>query len=243
MQKKIKLMQKILMSLFVLGAVVAGHAQTIIPKAGLTISSTNASVTDAGLDTKLSSAAGFTVGVGYNYPLGTVGKGLFSVQPELAFIQKGFKAKSTGEFYMGEAIFEMEADQHYKINYLEVPLLSKIEFGSPSARFFFLAGPSIGYGLGGKLSGTMTLDDGYEVFEGDIDADIKFGEEPDDEEIEDVYFNNRVDFGLQLGAGVTLANRIAVEVRYGLGLSNLSDESDSANRVVQFTVGVPLKLK
>jgi hypothetical protein len=235
-------------TLFTLAVVAAGfvsQAQTLIPKVGFVLSSTNASTFDEYLDTNLSSGTGFTLGVGYNYPIGTVGKGLFSVQPELAFIQKGFKAKTSGEFYLGEAIFQMEADQHYKINYIELPVLAKIEFGSPRARVSFLAGPSLGYGLGGKLKGSITLDDGYDVIKSDLDSDIKFGNEPSDPngENEDVYFNNRVDVGVQAGAGVTLANKIALEVRYTLGFTNLSDETDSANRVLQFTVGVPLSLK
>jgi len=237
-------MQKTLTFLVVLCAVVASEAQTIIPKAGFVLSSTNASTVSEYFETELSSGSGFTFGVGYNHPIGTVGKGLFSVQPEVAFVQKGFKAKTKGEFYMGEAIYDMVADQHYKVNYLELPVLAKIEFGSPSARFAFLAGPSIGYGLGGNLKGTITLDDGYETYEDDIDADIIFGDAPAEaEETEDVYFDNRLDFGIQVGGGVTFANRVAIEVRYGLGLTNLSDERDSANRVIQFTVGVPLQFK
>ncbi|HEY3402917.1 MAG TPA: porin family protein [Ohtaekwangia sp.] len=238
--------KKFLTFVFVIGTLTVTQAQTIIPKIGFVVSSTNATPPDDEFGTKneLSSGTGFTFGVGYNHPIGTVGKGLFSLQPELSFIQKGFKATTSGETNIGEAYYDYVADQHYKINYLELPVLAKIEFGSPTARFSFLAGPSIGFGLGGKLKGDLTLDDGYEKYKNDIDADIKFGDAPEDaEEIDDVYFDNRLDFGLQLGAGVTLYNKVAIEVRYGLGFTNLSDDHDTANRVLQFTVGVPFQLK
>ncbi len=114
-----------------------------------------------------------------------------------------------------------------------------------TSRFSFIAGPSVGYGLGGKLKGTITLDDGYDIYEADLDGKIKFGEEPTsaEEDMDVAYFDNRIDVGLQVGAGVTLQNKIAIDVRYGLSLSNLSDDTDSANRVFQFTVGVPIRLK
>jgi len=244
-KKSNNMSKKFLTFVFVIGTLTVTQAQTIIPKAAFVVSSTNASPKDEfGTENELSSGTGFAIGIGYNYQLGAIGKGMFSVQPELSFIQKGFKATTKGEMNIGEAYYNYTADQHYKINYLELPVMAKIEFGSPTARFSFLAGPSIGFGLGGKLKGTLTLDDGYDTFKDDIDADIKFGDAPENqEEVEDVYFDNRLDFGLQVGAGVTLYNKVAIEVRYGLGFTNLSDDEDTANRVLQFTVGIPIQLR
>lgn len=231
--------------LLIAGSIAVAQAQTFIPKVGLTLSTNNVDAVEPGVEHSLSSSTGFSVGVGYNYPLGTVGKGLFSLQPELSFVQKGFKGTTTGEINIGEAIYQMTADQQYKINYLELPVLAKIEFGPATSRFSFIAGPSVGYGLGGKLKGSITLDDGYDIYEADLDGKIKFGEEPTsaEEDMEVAYFDNRIDVGLQVGAGVTLQNKIAIDVRYGLSLSNLSDDTDSANRVFQFTVGVPISMK
>lgn len=238
--------KKFLTIVFVIGTITVSQAQTIIPKVGFVLSSTNAAASsdEYGWDTDLSSGTGFSFGVGYNLPVGTIGSGVFSVQPELTFIQKGFKAEVSGEVNIGEPYYDFVLDQQIKLNYLEVPVLAKIEFGSSTAKFSFIAGPSFGYALGGKTKGTLTLDDGYEKLKENADGKIKFGDQPEDEYFtNDIYFDNRLDIGLQVGAGVTIYNKVAIEVRYGLGFTNLSDDDDSANRAIQFTVGVPLTLK
>jgi len=237
--------KKLLTLIFVIGTLTVTQAQTIIPRAAFVLTSTNASPEEEfGIENELSTGTGFAIGVGYNYTIGNIGKSVFSVQPELYFIQKGFNATTKGEMYEGEAIFDYTADQKYKINYFEVPLLARFEFGSGNTKFSFLAGPSLGYGLGGKMKGTLTLDDGYDTYKQDIESDIKFGDAPvNDEEIEDLYFDNRLDFGAVVGAGVTFSNKVIVEARYGLGFTNLSDDNDSANRTIQFSVGIPITLK
>ena len=231
--------------LLVFSSVLVIHAQTIIPKAGLSLSTNTASEAEDGIENTVSAKPGFTVGIGYNLPVGTVGKGVFSIQPELTFVQKGFKVKSSGEFYDGEAIYDVNAEQKYTVNYLELPVLAKLEFGTGNARFFTYAGPSLGFGFGGKIKGDITFDDGFQSITEKIDGDIKFGDAPQDsgEENDDVYLDNRLDVGVQLGAGVTLFNKVVIDVRYGLGLTDLADSGDSANRVLQFTVGIPIALK
>ena len=240
--------KKILTLVLLVFAVGFTKAQTIIPRAAFALSSTNASPAEDeyGMKTELSSGTGFALGAGYNYALGNIGKGSLSVQPELYFIQKGFQADISGEVYDGEAIYDFTAEQKLKINYFEIPLLAKIEFGSPTAKFAFLAGPSLGFGIGGKVKGTVTYDDGYSTTQKDIKGDIKFGDAPANQEEEenfDYYFDNRMDFGIQLGAGVTLYEKVIIEFRYGLGLTDLSDDADSANRTLQFSVGVPIRIK
>lgn len=238
--------KKFLTIAFVIGTILVSQAQTIIPKAGFVLSSTNAAFSsdEYGWDTDFSSGTGFSFGVGYSIPVGLIGSGAFSVQPEFTFIQKGFKTALSGEINIGEPYYDFILSQHIKLNYLEVPVLAKIEFGTPTAKFSFIAGPSFGYALGGKTKGTLTLDDGYETYKEKANGKIKFGDQPDDEYFtNDIYIDNRTDIGLQVGAGVTLHNKVVFEVRYGLGFTNLSDDDDSANRAVQFTVGVPLTLK
>lgn len=239
----------ILTTLVLLCCVALVQAQTIIPKVGVTFGSTNAEfvntggvVTD-GVD--ISSNTGFTVGAAYEIPVGELGGGKLSIQPELAFIQKGFQADASGELFLEpETGFEFTVEQSYKLNYIEVPVLVKLEFGSGNARFAPYLGPSIALGLGGKVDGAVKIDDGTDIYEVDIDGDIKFGdapENPGDDDF-DVYLDNRLDFGLQVGVGVTLFEKVVVDLRYGLGLTDLADDEDSANRVLQFTVGVPLSL-
>ena len=99
--------------LFAAMLIVAGssYAQSIIPKAGASLSYfTN---TDAQSDSKF----GFIVGVGFNLPLG---EGAFSIQPELNFIQKGDKAEQDG------------TSEKLTLNYIELPVLVKASFGGAS---------------------------------------------------------------------------------------------------------------
>ena len=54
---------------------------------------------------------------------------------------------------------------------------------------------------------------------------------------------NHTDFGLQFGAGVNIKNFV-IDVRYGLGLSNLSNDSSvsAKNRAIGITVGYAFPL-
>lgn len=207
--------QKIMKRLFFTGAFVLiatfTFSQTLIPKAGVTLSKFGGSDVE---DAKFN--LGFTLGLGFNLP---VGNGPISVQPELNFAQKGTKGDEDG------------STAKLKLNYLEVPVLVKATFGE-ATKFYVNAGPSIGLGLGGKIK----------VSEGSFsgEADVKFGD-GDDEEV--FYIEKKTDFGLQLGGGVIIAEKIMIDLRYGLGLSSLYEDGKVKNNVLQFTVGVPLNLK
>jgi opacity protein-like surface antigen len=228
-------MKKILI-LLILFCAWSAHAQTFIPKGGLTLSKIAADDDDG---QKFN--PGLTIGVAFNLPMSEV----FSVQPELSFIQKGGRATASEEF--GD--FSYSAKSKVSLNYLEIPVLLKATFGE-STKFFFTAGPSLGIGLGGKFEIKTTVMDQNISTSQTFDGKVKFEEEPeeDDEELDVLYVDNRLDFGMQLGAGVIIADKVMIDLRYGLGLSSLNDEVEdedtkAQNRVIQFTVGVPIKLK
>jgi hypothetical protein len=216
----------------------SAHAQTLIPKAGLTLSKLASEDSDG---QKFN--PGFAIGVAFNLPVSEI----FSVQPELSFIQKGARSTASQEF--DGAL--LSAKSKVSLNYFEIPVLLKATFGE-STKFFFTAGPSLGFGVGGKFETKFTVSDGISApISQTYDGKVKFGETPedeDDEELEVLYVDNRLDFGVQLGAGVTIADKVMIDLRYGLGLSSLNDEVEGEdrkvqNRVIQFTVGVPIKLK
>jgi dTDP-4-dehydrorhamnose reductase len=92
----------------------------------------------------------------------------------LLFHQKGFKYKYKEPGYEDEAT--------YNLNYIELPILAKVKFG----KFHAEAGPSFGYGIGGKYKGTYT-DQGQSE---DYDGKIKFGKEPDNSNFDDHYIDN-----------------------------------------------------
>jgi hypothetical protein len=230
--------------LLVFGSVSLAHAQTLIPRAGLTISSTTADEISTDTEvTNISNMTGYTFGFGYNYPVAPLGNFMFSLQPELNYIQKGYKGNSSGEWNIGEAYYEYKGDNEFKLNYIEIPVLAKFEHGSNKFKFAAFAGPSLGFALGGKYKNTAYVDNVSEQTtvtyksEGDIVFYRPEGNSGDTQ------FDHNIDFGIQGGASVTFFNRVMLDVRYGRGLTNLNHGSESKNRVIQFSIGVPINIK
>ena len=231
--------KKALILLFLFASAASVQAQTFIPRAGITISTLQADEFVKEMDNEIQSQTGFVIGLGYAIPVGTFAKGIFSVQPELSFVQKGYKVDDSGDFAGSESYYHLTTQQEYTINYLEIPVLAKYEFGSDKLRIALQAGPSLGFGLGGKFKSSMRVQDEFEYDDTtDTEGDIRFY---DSDEVNVASFDHNVDFGLQAGAGVTLFERIALDVRYGMSLTNLNHEEKSKNRVLQLSVGVPLR--
>jgi hypothetical protein len=103
------------------------------------------------------------------------------MQPELLFIQKGEQYQAGGVVTKA------------KLNYLELPVLAKISFGSESVKGYVNAGPSLTLGLTGK----QTVEGGPNAGE----TDIRFGDRAGEGRR---YLDNRFDFGLQLVGGPAL---------------------------------------
>ncbi len=103
----------------------------ILPKAGVTLSSV--SYGDESNDQR--AKVGFVGGAGLE--IGIV-ENFFSVQPELLFIRKGERYRSGG------------AETKATLNYLELPVLAKLSFGSEAVKGYLNAGPSLAMGLTGK---------------------------------------------------------------------------------------------
>lgn len=83
----------------------------------------------------------------------------FAVQPELAFMQKGYTYTLSG----------LAIDEEYRIltNYIDVPVLAKLKFGDQTG-FYLQAGPQFGYAVaqsievGGEDRGVeLTDNDNY----------------------------------------------------------------------------------
>jgi hypothetical protein len=237
----------LLFSLFVFGA--AGYAQVmVIPKGGLTRSSIHLSNTSgfALNQEDVSSLRGFTAGVGFQIPI--AGDGFFSVQPELLYVQKGYKAESAGD------VGTLRLTDSY--NYLEVPVLGKINFGTERVKLYVNAGPSFAYALNGRFSQDISAgplafsNKGKNIFKAEPDNSTGT-----DEYLDPKYFN-RVDVGVQFGGGVGLAvgpGAVLLDARYGMGLTNFfkgngdnstpnDDQANVQNRVFAFTLGYAIPL-
>jgi hypothetical protein len=143
-------------------------------------------VENGNLDDQISSRAGFDIGLIVGISL----TNSITIQPEVHFLQKGYKLEDL-------------ADESIKtLNYLEVPVTLKLNFGANTTNFFVQMGPSLGYLIDGSLK--------Y----GDIKEDI----------VESDY--ERLELGGLLGAGVRFG-KLAVDVRYLLGISGtIKDGSD-----------------
>ncbi|HEB62348.1 MAG TPA: PorT family protein [Bacteroidetes bacterium] len=145
-----------------------------------------------------------------------------ALQPELAFVQKGFKYAMEGGDY-----------QEFLSNYFELPVLG--ELGVPlgnKLQIFVDAGPSLSYLLSAKES--IFNADLNELSTSDIDFDLR-------KEFE------RLDYGLNFGGGFSLRfgrSRLRFDARYNVGLNEILtiDTTQAAyklakNKVTNFSIG------
>ena len=138
----------------------------------------------------------------------------FAVQPELSYVQKGFKRELA--FTAGVEL------QTFTISYYEIPVLLRASFGPDNLKFYFQGGAAFGYAGSGEVE-----------LEGII-TDVDFSS--------DAF--NRTDVsgiggaGLQFGgAGLSLF----VDGRYVYGLSEsgtLDDEFSYTNRGLTLSAGL-----
>ncbi len=131
----------------------------------------------------------------------------FSLVSELYFIRKGGKLKATNPFTGKES--------NLRLNTIELPVLARFHIG----KFYLNAGPSIAYTLSGKrkieeVSTKLSFENAVEGFK-------------------------RFDAGIQMGGGVEFPfkrRRIAVDIRYNYGLTNISYDKEVHNRAVMVSV-------
>ncbi|HPM29673.1 MAG TPA: porin family protein [Chryseolinea sp.] len=225
-------MKKLILSIFMSTVLMTSLSAQVkfMPKAG--VSYTRNSISDdlTSSTAEINSKFGFVAGIAFEIPL--IGDRLF-LQPEVLFQQNGAKSEDD-QTKFDEPLYESTTT----LNYISVPILAKVKFG----KFFAEAGPSFSYGIGGKYEDTET----YNGTVTKTDGKVKFGKYPDGYNGDDIYLDNAFDIGLQIGVGVKISV-IVIDLRYGLGFSNLIDKPDGytgdakiTNNGFQLTVGVPL---
>ena len=226
-------------SLFVLIAACASWAQpTLIPRLGLTLSNTSAEE-QAGTSKKMT--AGFSLGIGFEFNLNPS----LSIQPELNYVQKGFGFEASEQSTDPDFPFSIKVDNQIHINYLELPVLAKFYPNAETKSLYLLVGGSLGFGLGGKNKAQVSSTVFGQSIDVSVTSDVKFGDPPasyNPDEDTDIYLDNRIDIGLQGGLGVLIAKKVVLEARYNLGFSDLMDNENSKNRVLHFSVGLPINI-
>ena len=155
---------------------------------------------DGNLDEDIKSKVGADVAILYTLP---IGDGFFCLQPELHWMQKG---STLSDFNNGD-------DVTTTMNYLELPLLLRFNFGG-SLKLFAFGGPSAGFLLG-------------------VSSDDDVLKKDDFEDIE---------FGVHLGAGIGFGS-FEVDVRYLAGLSDVANSDGNLGEIKNSGFGAGLTFK
>ncbi|MEI8204238.1 MAG: porin family protein [Bacteroidota bacterium] len=131
----------------------------------------------------------------------------FSLVSELYYIRKGGELGANNPLNAKKTIL--------RLNAFELPVLARFHFG----KIYVNAGPSIAY----NFSGTRKIDD--------VSAPISFKNTTG--------AFNRLDAGIQIGGGFMFPikqKRVAIDIRYCYGLTNISNDKEMFNRGLIVTV-------
>ncbi|MEZ4987508.1 MAG: porin family protein [Saprospiraceae bacterium] len=147
-------------------------------------------------------ATNFTGGLAFILPLGDH----LALQPEILYTGKGAETTYT---VLGE-----EFTNKFRYNYIDVPILLRISLGDTHGEglgIYLNGGVYAGYALSGKstLNGPL----------GEVENEFSFDDKDNQE---------RLDFGLAAGAGLTLGN-LFFDLRYSHGTNNLLDDDADNN--------------
>ena len=152
---------------------------------------------------------------------------LLVFQPELLFSQSG--GRNTYQ------LLGTTTDTRYRISYLELPLLAKLQLGNNGGEgvgIHIAAGPWLGYALSGKTKTVTTVGSSQEVIN---ERKFTFDDEDD---------ARRINYGLVGAAGIGFG-KVAIDLRYNYGLNNILDndaDNSNDNRPVLQTRGVALTM-
>lgn len=224
-------MKKLVLSLAVLaGLGFSASAQNNPVKFGVKagVAFSNMSFSSSGASASGDTRTSFYVGGIVDLPVSEV----FSVQPGLSYIGKGTKQKASGSVTLNEQTTSSSTEATVSPAYLEIPVNFIANFKAGEGKFFVGAGPYYAFGIAGKIKGKETTTKNGVTTTTNEDQKIKFGSGNDAD-------LKRGDFGVNILAGYQLKNGLSFNAGYGLGLSNVLNESQgykAKNRV--FTVGL-----
>jgi opacity protein-like surface antigen len=176
--------------------------------------------------------SGYHAGIGFEI---NAVKNVLSVLPELLYVQKGFTTTlNHPDWQTCKVVYKDEV----KINYLEIPVLLRLNLNQHKVRLFANAGPSFSVGLGGTAlqtaKGACVVSNTTFITDESTTGEVKFTERPFRPD-NNIYINKRFDWGLQMGAGLSYAlpkSKITAEARYGRGLSSINGDDNYKTRTI-----------
>lgn len=167
-------------------------------KAGTTLSQT---MFAPGVQQKM--IPGMLCGVAVRY----IEENHFGVIGELNFMQRGWK----------EVFEETPYSFSRRLSYIQIPLLAHIYFGNERTRFFFNAGPEVGFLLTDKPKANFNYTDLSSV------PDFPITNRNTAQFTMDI--KNKIDYGISAGLGLEVSvnrkNSLLLEGRFYYGLNNL----------------------
>jgi hypothetical protein len=193
------------------GSSLAAQAPAAVtPRVGIVGGINLASLSDAG---GTSNRTGFVGGVMLSLPV----SGNFAFQPEVEYSMKGAASNSS------------DASAAAKINYVEVPLLLRLDIpASGGVKPFVLAGPTVAL----KVSCDVEAESGGTSVSFSCDELARELGSPGST----VSFAS-TDVGVAVGGGLAFdvgGRALTLGVRYEMGFVSISSQSDSKNRVLSF---------
>jgi hypothetical protein len=205
-------MKKILLLLCCAFAASTAFAQipTIGIKGGVNFASLSSSSNAADGTYNTGALTSFSAGIFVDFKTG----GSLSIQPALLYTGKG--GKESADFDGSNVSAKA------KINYLQVPV--NFVFNAPIAvgTFFVGAGPYVGYGLSAKVEASFDgKTESQEVDFGDVKGQYK-----------------RIEAGATGIAGIKFKQGLMLNLNYDLGLTNISNETDSSTKTRVFGISV-----
>ena len=151
------------------------------------------------------------------------GEGGLRLMPELNFINKGYKLKTSVDI-LGQTF---AVDGSSSTNYIELPLNLAYTVAVGDNFLVLGAGPYGAYGINGKNKVTTAIGG----LEDKTEENVEFGS--GDEQVK------RFDYGLNFMAGYLVGNGLMVKLNYSLGLAELSNVSQAKykNSYIGLTLG------
>lgn len=216
-------MKKLLLSLMIVGTAISVSAQDNLVKFGIKAGVTlpKIAVGDGeALDLKFNTS--FYIGGTVDFPVGES----FSVQSGLTFLGKGVKAtESTRHITLSSDLKFTD-----RLWYLEVPVNALFKIPAGNGNIFLGGGPYFGYAISGKSKVEGVEFSEEKTYTVAISEDAKFGKDGD---------FKRGDFGVNFLAGYQLSSGLNIHAGYGLGLTNIAQDSNQSgkNRVLSVGLG------